>query len=150
MTSNRASVRPQKLARGQRNDHARLAFASWLVLTPSQRQPRTQDELARQLGVASSTLSEWRRLPLIQAVTSSWKQAYAAHFNELMDALWRRARSGNVQAIKLAAEILGELAPTKVEQSIEEVSVTYTKPEALREYAVGVLRAKEQEARRDN
>jgi transcriptional regulator with XRE-family HTH domain len=114
MTSSRAA---QKAPRGQRNDAARMAFASWLVLPPSQREPKTQEELARVLGVTSPTLSAWRRLPVIQAVTSDWKKAYAAHFNELMDALWRRARSGNVQAIKLAAEILGELAPTKVEQT---------------------------------
>jgi hypothetical protein len=117
MTTPRASARAPKAARGQRNDAARMKFASWLVLPPSQRRPRTQDELAKELGVASSTLSEWRRLPVIQAVTANWKKAYAAHFNELMDSLWRRARSGNVQAIKLAAEILGELAPTKIEQT---------------------------------
>lgn len=106
-----------KAPRGQRNDAARMRFASWLVLPPSQRQPKTQDELARVLGLASSTLSAWRRLPLIQAVTADWRKAYSAHFNEVMDAMFRKARSGNVQAAKLIAEILGELAPTKIEQT---------------------------------
>lgn len=106
-----------KPVRGQRNDTGRMRFASWLVLPPSQRQPRTQQELAKELGVADSTLSEWRRLPLIQAVTKDWRDAYAAHFSEIVDAMMRRARAGNVPAARLLAEILGQLAPTKIEQT---------------------------------
>lgn len=94
-----------------------MAFASWLVMTPSQRQPKTQEALAKELGVANSTLSEWRRLPLIQAVTADWRKAYSAHFSEVVDAMMRKARAGNVQAARLLAEILGELAPAKIEQT---------------------------------
>ena len=103
--------------RGVRNDAARMKFAAWLVLPPSQRQPATQDELAKELGVAASTLSEWRRLPVIQAITKDWRESYKAHFSEVVDALMRRARGGNVQAARLLAEILGELSATKIEQT---------------------------------
>lgn len=118
MTNDRPSRR-QKAPHGQRNDAARMRFASWLVMPPSQRQPKTQDELAKDLGIAASTLSAWRRLPLIQAVTKDWRDAYAAHFSEVVDALMRQARRGNVPAARLLAEILGQLAPTRVEQKID-------------------------------
>lgn len=98
-----------------RNDSARMAFAAWLVLPPSQREPKTQDELAKQLGVAASTLSQWRRLPVIQAITKDWRESYKAHFSEVVDAMLRQARRGNVPAARLLAEILGELSPTKAE-----------------------------------
>lgn len=115
MTTPRASARAQKAKAplGQRNDTGRMRFASWLVLTPSQRDPRTQQELAKEMGVANSTLSAWRRLPLIQAITKDWRESYKAHFSEVVDALMRQARRGNVPASRLLAEILGELAPTK-------------------------------------
>lgn len=138
--------RSAKAPRGTRKDSERMQFASWLVLPPSQRKPATQDELAKHLGVAASTLSAWRRLPLIQAVTADWRASYKVHFSEVMDAMFRKARNGNVAAARLLAEVFGELSPTKSEVSIDEVSVTYTKPEALRDYAKGVLQASEAKA----
>lgn len=50
MTTSRVSTRAkQKAPRGQRNDAARMSFASWLVLPPSQREPKTQQALGRAL-----------------------------------------------------------------------------------------------------
>lgn len=118
MTSNRRPARAlKKKPRGQRDDSGRMRFASWLVLPPSQRLPKTQRELAKEMGIANSTLSAWRRLPLIQAVTRDWRESYKAHFSEVVDALMRQARRGNVPAARLLAEVLGELAPTKLEQT---------------------------------
>lgn len=114
MSTPRASLRAP---RGQRNDAARMKFASWLVLPPSQRVPKTQEALAKEMGVANSTLSAWRRLPLIQAITKDWRDAYAARFSEVVDAMWRKARAGNAPAARLLAEILGQLAPSRIEQT---------------------------------
>ncbi len=96
-----------------------MRFAQWLVLPESKRQPKTQGELARELGVSRTTLSTWRRLPVIQAIVSDWRNSYKAHFNEVVDAMLRQARRGNVPAARLLAEILGELAPTKIESTTD-------------------------------
>lgn len=43
-----------------------VIFAQWLVMPDSQRSPKEQQQLAEQLGVVPSTLSEWKHLPEIR------------------------------------------------------------------------------------
>jgi len=54
-----------------------LAFQAWLALPPSQREPRSQQALARQLEVHEVTLCTWKKLP-------GWGDAvYALAFERL-------------------------------------------------------------------
>lgn len=150
MPTPRASSRAQKPPRGARNDQARLEFAAWLI--DPERQPRTQREYAELHGHSESTVSEWRKAPDVLAVLQGWRESYSRSFVRVMDAAFRKAIAGDNGAMRFVADMLGMAAPTRIEQTIEELSVRYTKPDALREYAVGVLeKAKEQqEERRDN
>jgi hypothetical protein len=127
-----------------------MAFAAWLI--DPERQPRTQREYAELHGHSESTVSEWRKAPDVLAVLQGWRDSYSRAFVRVMDAAFRKAIGGDVSAMRFLADVLGMNSPTRIEQTIEELSVRYTKPDALREYAVGVLeQAKaQQEERRDN
>lgn len=94
---------------------ARMTFAKWLV-SPF-RVPATQKELAEQLGVAQSTLSDWKHSPEVQAVLRDWRESYRTGFVEAVEAVFRKAKQGDVPAFKALAEVLGENAPQKTEIS---------------------------------
>lgn len=140
----------QKPPRGARNDQARAEFAAWLI--DPERQPRTQREYAELHGHSESTVSEWRKAPDVLATLQGWRDSYGRSFVRVMDAAFQKAIRGDVSAMRFIADVLGMNSPTRIEQTIEELSVRYTKPDALREYAVSVLeKAKqEHEARHDN
>jgi len=108
---------PTPYRKGSRKDEARLRYADWLATPESQRRPATQQLLAKELGVARSTLSSWSTLPLIRSIVSDWRNTYKGQFSSVMDAMFRRARNGNVAAARLLAEVFGELSPTKIEQT---------------------------------
>lgn len=42
---------------------SQIQFAEWLATPATERQPKTQIELAEQLGVVESTLCNWKRIP---------------------------------------------------------------------------------------
>lgn len=91
----------------------RVAFANWLV-SPF-RQPATQKELAELWGVAQSTLSDWKRTPEVQSVLREWRAPYQTVFVEAVDAIFKKAKAGDVSAFRALAEVLGENAPHKLD-----------------------------------
>lgn len=59
--------------RGLRKEAERLKFVEWLALPTTQRKPKTEAELARQLGVEPATLSDWKQNPnLWQRYANGW------------------------------------------------------------------------------
>jgi hypothetical protein len=109
-----------KYKRGQRQDENRMAFAAWLSTPAADRQPKTQRAFAKTLGVAHSTLVEWRRHPAVLAVLQGWRDTYKANFSQVVEALERKARKGDVPAARLLAEVLGELSAAKSEINVTE------------------------------
>ena len=48
-----------------------LVFAEWLAVPTTERQPRSQKELAKQLGVSQQSLCQWKEIPELWDVRDS-------------------------------------------------------------------------------
>lgn len=107
---------------------------AWLLTQKSEREPRTQAELAEELEVSVRTLSEWKR---DEEFLREWNAQYLRTISnpgkkmEIMETLLRTATDAedpkHVQAAKAFFEIEGSLKPQR--QGVD-VTVT-TKPSEL-------------------
>ena len=87
---------------GAKKDAERLLFIDWLALPAAERVPRTQRELAQKLGVEPATLSDWKRSPeLWQEVRHRVDERVKEHHADVLSALVKEAKQGDVQAMKL-------------------------------------------------
>jgi len=87
---------------GSKKDAERLQFIEWLATPSTERKPRTQAELAQHLGVEPATLSDWKRsLGLCEEVRRRVDERVREHHPDVLAALVRKAKQGDVQAQKL-------------------------------------------------
>lgn len=112
---------------------AQIAVIHWLTLPEEARRPKTQRELAEQLGYHENTISEWKRLPGFPAAVMAAKRALISveDVGRVLDALVRKAtRHGaeDVAAARAVLEYVGLLgahvepepgAPTTVKVTID-------------------------------
>jgi Helix-turn-helix of insertion element transposase len=90
-----------------KKDAERLRFIEWLSLPSSARNPKTQRELAKQLGVDAATLSDWKRSPDLWEKVRRWvDERVKEDHADVMSALVDTAKQGNVQAQKLYLEYI--------------------------------------------
>lgn len=54
-------------------------FVEWMGTPPDMRQPKEQKELAQQLNVAESTLSDWKKIEDFWSLVKSYQKAMFAH-----------------------------------------------------------------------
>lgn len=100
--SSRLNAKSGQLPPGIKKDAERLQFIEWLSLPSSERRPRTQADLARQLSVEPATLSDWKRDPdLWVDVRERVDERVKEHHPDVLKALVKRAKQGEVQAQKL-------------------------------------------------
>jgi hypothetical protein len=84
-------------------------YISWLAL-PRANRPTQLQELAKQLGVAKSTLHKWRHLPgFMDAVFDKVRQHLDESMAAIMKALADKAEAGDVGAIRLCLVVTGRL-----------------------------------------
>lgn len=96
------------IPKGEYED-AKKAFLEWRALPEGERQPSTQKELAKILGVGEPTLSIWAGSEWFQrAYRRKVMMRLANHRAEVYEALISAAKKENVGAIKLYAELLGD------------------------------------------
>lgn len=89
-----------------------LKFIHWLAIPKKERKPRTQQELAREMGLDPATLSDWKNIPgFTDEVTTLARQALRDALTDVYAALIKRAIDGDVPAIKLAMEMTREYVP---------------------------------------
>jgi hypothetical protein len=89
-----------------------IIYMEWLATPKKQRNPKTVEQLAAKLGYNRTTLWDWTKLP-------SWNKSVAtiardflhSDASEIFQALGDKAKRGDVSAIKLALEVLGEYVP---------------------------------------
>lgn len=102
------------------------AFQEWLALPEDMRQPKTQLELAKEIGVTAETLSRWKNLPdFYKGVEKVHIKRLQDRLGELYTALIEHAIAGKhpkymEMAFQLAKEQFGE----------KKVNVTISKEEA--------------------
>jgi Helix-turn-helix of insertion element transposase len=80
-------------------------YAMWLAVPPSAREPRTQVELAEQLGVSQAALYRWREEPGF--VEKSWQYALewirTERVVEVIEAMYVDATTGPLSSAKVSA-----------------------------------------------
>lgn len=113
VTRDNGSVGTVQAKTGQARQSMRLEFANWFF---DPNRSGTQEEWAREHGVAPSTLSDWKRHPEFRALIASWRETYRPEFVQVVDAMFRKAKAGDVQAARLLGDWLGENEPVKIEQ----------------------------------
>jgi hypothetical protein len=111
----------------------RVAFAEWLL--DPYRNPPTQKEWAEQHDLDAATLSDWKRREDVRALLAEWRERYRPAFVDVVYALFRRARAGDVQAARLLGDWLGENARARVDHEVVD-RIAYVDPDALRQLSL--------------
>lgn len=71
---------------------------------------RTDEEVAKEVGVSRRTLWEWRQKDgFLDEAYKILEKNVKSHFNEIFDALITKAKQGDTQAAKLVFESMGKL-----------------------------------------
>jgi len=92
-------------------------YLNWLLVPQTMREPRTQEGIAKALGVDSSTLRRWQKKP---AFMTEWKrrveelQGSPERTQKLLDTIFERALQGDNKAAQLYLQATGRMAPTQV------------------------------------
>jgi hypothetical protein len=85
-----------------------VRYIGWLATPRSQRSPRTEKGLAKEMGIDPSTLWRWRQIPrFLEHVRNSTKQTLGAHLPEVLLALAEEAAKGSSRHQKLYFELMG-------------------------------------------
>jgi DNA-binding transcriptional MerR regulator len=84
----------------------------WLVTPSAERQPRTQAEFARQIGVDPTTLRRWEKKPIFK---KEWDnrvseiQGSPERTQKLLDSLYAKALGGDNRAAQLYLQATNRL-----------------------------------------
>jgi hypothetical protein len=89
-----------------------VRYQEWLATPKALRTPKTVDLLAKELGTSRVSLWEWSKKPgWNQAVAQLARDYLHTDAPSILQALGKKAMRGDVPAIKLALEVLGEYTP---------------------------------------
>lgn len=117
----------KKDGRGQHNvvpitDFRKQTYLKWLCTPPKERDPKTQTDLAAQLGIDRQTLHAWKDT---KEFLEEWERLYLktignpSRKQEIMDTLYRTATDADdpkhVQAAKQYFDIEGSVKPAKMQ-----------------------------------
>lgn len=107
-----------------------IHFQEWLALPKQLRSPKTHGELARRFGVGQDVLSNWKNLPgFMDEVTAKSREYLRSEIPDVFGALVREAKSGDVPAIKLFAQLTDQLVErTDVTSSGQPIELAWPKP----------------------
>lgn len=108
------------------SDFRKQAFLAWLCTPVKERDPRTMEDLAEQLGVTRRTLTNWKTDD--KEFIDEWEKRYLktigdpSRKSEIMDTLLRTATDSDdpkhVQAAKAYFEIEGSIKPAKMQVEV--------------------------------
>lgn len=89
-----------------------LEFMAWLATPKNDRNPKTQVLFAKHIKADPATLSDWKKLPGFQAeVIKLCRSLVKDSLPDIYGALTDKAIEGDVPAIKLVMEMIGEYTP---------------------------------------
>ena len=85
-----------------------MRVVAWLATPVKNREPRTQAELANEIGVKVATISRWReRLNLDDWASNEARKGLFLHLPEVYEVLAEKAKSGSYPHMKLFLENTG-------------------------------------------
>lgn len=102
-------------------DEKKDRFLNWLLTPKHQRQPSTQDELARELDVSTSTLVRWKQDPeFIREQQKRLRELGGApeQIREVVDAMRKAARDGDSKAAQLYLKWADALTPQEEPEEV--------------------------------
>ncbi len=89
---------------------AQRRLVSWLATPEIEREPRTVDALATEIGVRTTTIERWRTHKLDALATQKARMRLLEHLPDVYQALARKAEGGSHEHIGLFLRITaGEL-----------------------------------------
>ncbi len=87
-------------------------YLEWVATPKIMRSPKTLELFAKSIGVDRTTLWRWSKMDgFSEQVIQSGRQYLRSEMGEIYSALVKRAVEGDVKAIKLALEVVGEYTP---------------------------------------
>lgn len=103
-------------------------YLQWLCTPPADREPNTKAAMAERLDVHVATLRRWEKDSMFRA---EWDRALAElnikpdRVQEVIDALFKQATSGDVNAQKLYLTMVEKISPPKIvlhDKGVEDLS----------------------------
>jgi DNA-binding CsgD family transcriptional regulator len=86
----------------------------WLATPQESRQPKTEAELAKEMGVRPATVSKWRKkLDLDAHASEIVRQELYSHLPEVYGVLVETARTGSIDHMKLLLEVAEGIGNTE-------------------------------------
>lgn len=117
-------------------DFRKQAFLRWLCTPPKDREPRSQELLAQELGMSREVLSRWKD---DKEFIEAWEKLYLKTIGNperkqtIMDTLYRTATDPDdpkhVQAAKQYFEIEGSVKPAKMQVEVTKSASNLTDEE---------------------
>lgn len=102
-----------------------LKFQAWLALPSAARNPKTQQALAKALGVHETTLPDWKRMPgFTEAVYALVLSEVKSELAPILHAHAKLARQ-NLDSAKWVFEVTGVWTPKQQQQSDSVIRVEY-------------------------
>lgn len=95
-------------------DQRQIAYIEWLVTPSTERNPRTQSDFAKSVGVDPTTLRRWEKKPHFK---QEWDrrvseiQGSPERTQRLLDALYAKALGGDNRAAQLYLQATNRLVP---------------------------------------
>lgn len=88
-----------------------LQLIAWLALPKAQRKPRSQRDLAKEIGADEATLSDWKRLPgFMDDVNALGRELVKDDIAEILGVIRSRAKKGDLAFVNMALAMAG-MAP---------------------------------------
>lgn len=104
-----------------------LKFQAWLALPSSERNPKQQKDLARQLEHDPATLSDWKRLPgFADAVYDMAMEVVKGDLVPVLHAQVKEAKKGSLPHAQWLFEVAGKWTPTSRQQHGNVPGETFT------------------------
>lgn len=123
-------------------------YLNWLLVPAPMREPRTQEAIAKKIGVDTTTLRRWQKKPVFAA---EWKkrveelQGSPERTQKLLDTIYERALGGDNKAAQLYLQATGRMAPTQV--NVEHTSKVSEISDAELDALIASVAASEKESR---
>lgn len=102
-------------------DEKKDRFLNWLLTPKHQRQPSTQDELARELDVNPGTLTNWKQdSEFVREQQKRLRELGGApeQIREVVDAMRKAARDGDSKAAQLYLKWADALTPQEEPEEV--------------------------------
>jgi hypothetical protein len=83
-------------------------FIAWLALPKAQRTPKTQQALAKEIDIASETLTRWKSLPgFMDAVNALARELVKHDVAEVLGKIRAEAKKGNLPFVNMVLSMAG-------------------------------------------